>query len=88
MFGGSNHRFDQGCPNTSVLQFAQSRHGCSSRGRNHVFELSGMELLLIKQCSRSSQCPMSEPVSLIARQTSSDCAISHGFSHKSYVSRA
>ena len=47
-----------------------------------------MELLLIKQCSRSGQCPMSEPVGLIARQTSSDCAISHGFSHKSYVSRA
>ena len=47
-----------------------------------------MELLLIKQCSRSGQCPMSEPVGLIARQTSSYCAISHGFSHKSYVSRA
>ena len=88
MFGGSNHRFDQGCPNTSVLQFAQSRHGRTARRGDHIFELSWMELLLIKQCSRSGQCPMSEPVGLIARQTSSDCAISHGFSHQSHVSRA
>ena len=47
-----------------------------------------MELLLIKQCSRSSQGSMSEPVGLIARQTSSNRAISHGLGHQSHVSRA
>ena len=47
-----------------------------------------MELLLIKQFSSAGQCPMSQMMGQITRQTSSHCAISHGFCHKSHIGRA
>ena len=65
----------------------QRCHGRAAWRGNHVFELSWVQLLLIKQRGSAGQRAVGEMVSLIARQSSSNSTIGHRLGDQSHIGR-
>ena len=85
MFRGSQNRFDQRRPQTRLLQLAHGSHGGAPRRTDHVFQLGGMQILLLQQCRRPAKGALRQVMRLVTGKPRCHSTICQGFSDQRHI---